>query len=141
MRITTPPFTLYDRVQRARYYICSDYDLDRYYWVTIETPASVQRRKIKPNAKPEYEKTLRMPYDDEREDEKRFKWETKKDFEARAILDRKAGAGYYGLADWQPLPYNGERYIYGFYYWFDMRRLYCAGIALYTILIHIMLTM
>lgn len=133
---------MYDQVQRARYYICEDYDLDRYYYVTEETAASVAKRKIEPRAQPDYREVLKMPYDEDRDKgDKAFKWETKEQFAARAILDRKAGAGYYGLADWQPLPYNGQRYTYGFYYWFDMRRLYCAGIALYTILIHIMLTM
>jgi hypothetical protein len=68
-------------------------------------------------------------------------WEGEKNFHDRSKRDTKRGDQYYGIPDWVPQPYDGRMGLHGWYYWFDMRRVYAMCLAVGMMGLHIMLMM
>ena len=69
----------------------------------------------------------------------KFRWETLEEFQRRKAKDTKCGAGYYGLADWVPHPWDDQRSLHAWFYWFDVRRVVTVIVAAVMILVHVML--
>ena len=112
---------------RQRYYIAEKYNLDRFCYDTrVHKPRG---RLSEPSD--ESIRTKKLPA--------AFKWETEAQFRGRAERDTKQGAGYYGLGDWEPAPWDDQRDLWAWFLWFDVRRMVCVAVAVAVILVHVML--
>jgi hypothetical protein len=124
-----PPLTPEQRLMREKYYIAQDYRFDRFKYLT----KGHRRRLVPPSIEELHDPTLvKAPY----------RWEHKtKEFPDRASRDSKRGDAYYGIADWVPVPRDGRKGLYAWYYWFDGRRWAAIACSVAMIIVHVMLMM
>ena len=121
---------------RQRYYMAQEYDLDLFKYQLLPG----RHERLTEPTEEDYAKR----HEDLRKKRKPtlppgWRWETVPEFNKRAQRDTKQGAGYYGLADWEPSPWEEQRNLWLWYWWFDVRRMASVIVATAMILVHAML--